>query len=106
MLGGLQIDACRVPKFGVLSNSFYNLPMPFKAIRIITILALAVLYAGAQTTVDPARLKINGVGLNSTYAQVLSALGKPKSESKATHEECVGGREKTVMYPGLEVYFM
>ena len=66
---------------------------------------LAALTAAAQAT-NPARLKIRGVGLDSTYAQVVRALGKPIKESRPEKEECIGGREKTVQYPGLEIYFM
>jgi hypothetical protein len=57
--------------------------------------------------VNPARLKINGlVGLDSTYAQVVKALGKPASETKASMEQCTGGYEKTVEYAGAQFYFM
>lgn len=56
--------------------------------------------------VDPGKLRFNGVGLDSTYGQVVKALGKPSSETKPRREECIGGREKTVKYPGASFLFM
>lgn len=58
-------------------------------------------------SVYPAKLKINGlVGLDSTYAQVVKLLGKPRKETKPGKEECTGGHEKTVEYDGITFYFM
>ena len=58
-------------------------------------------------TVNPAKVRINGgIGLDSTYAQVVKLLGKPVRETKPQNEECTGGHEKTVKYAGLEFYFM
>ena len=58
-------------------------------------------------SVNPSKLKINAlIGLDSTYAQVIELLGKPKKESKPQKEECTGGHEKTVEYDGLSFYFM
>jgi hypothetical protein len=70
-------------------------------------LALAVFAgsAGGQTT-NPAKLKVNGVGLDSTYSQVVKALGKPISNGKPTKEECIGGREKSVKFDGATFYLM
>ena len=57
--------------------------------------------------VDPARIKIkNLVGLDSTYAAVVKALGKPRKETRPQKEECTGGHEKTVEYDGISFYFM
>jgi hypothetical protein len=73
---------------------------------LLSVLAVAAASAAAQT-VNPARLKINGsIGLDSTYAQIVKSLGKPVKETKAVHEECAGGREKTVKYAGLELGLM
>jgi hypothetical protein len=70
----------------------------------VLIFAVASVYA---QTVNPAKVKINGViGLDSTYAQVVKAFGKPVKETKPQKEECTGGHEKTVKYAGLEFYFM
>lgn len=76
--------------------------------RLITLGTLGLILAAtisAQTT-DPSKLKINGIGLDSTFAQVTKALGKPKSDGKATREECIGGREKTSEWDGATFYFM
>jgi hypothetical protein len=72
---------------------------------IIAIAAIAGA-AYAQTT-DTAQLKINNlVGLDSTYSQAVKAFGKPQRETRPVREECAGGHEKTVNYPGLSFYFM
>jgi hypothetical protein len=68
--------------------------------------ALIVVAPCFGQTANPAKLKFSGIGLDSTYAQVVRAIGKPASEGKATREECIGGREKSVKYPGLTLYFM
>ena len=72
---------------------------------LVTAVILAV--TGFGQAVNPAKVKVNGViGLDSTYSQALKALGRPRVDGKATPEECIGGREKTVKYDGLELYFM
>jgi hypothetical protein len=73
------------------------------------ILASALVFAAAPVfaqTVNPAKVKINGVGLDSSYAQVVKALGKPASETKPVEEACIGAHEKYVKYAGLHLYFM
>ena len=76
--------------------------------RLITLGTLGLILAAtisAQTT-NPAQLKINGIGLDSTLAQVTKALGKPTKDGKATKEGCIGGREKTVEFDGASFYLM
>lgn len=76
--------------------------------RMISIGALGLVLATTafgQTT-NPAKLKINGIGLYSTFAQVTKALGKPVKNNKPTPEGCIGGREKNVEYDGASFYFM
>jgi len=76
--------------------------------RLITLGTLGLILAAtisAQTT-NPAKLKINGIGLDSTLAQVTKALGKPTKDGRATKEGCIGGREKTVEFDGASFYFM
>ncbi len=48
-------------------------------------------------------LKVNGVALGDSYRQVVRKLGKPSSERKRKGDECVGGTEMTLRYPGLEL---
>lgn len=57
-------------------------------------------------TANPAKMKFTGIGLDSTYAQVVKALGKPQTEEAPNDEACIGGHEKSVKYPGLSLYFM
>lgn len=77
--------------------------------RILLSVAGVGLVASAAYSqkVDPARLKINNlIGLDSTYAQVITAFGKPRKETRPVKEECAGGHEKTVSYAGVSFYFM
>ena len=67
-------------------------------------LVLTVTTLGQST--EPAKLKINGIGLDSTLAKVKKVLGKPVKEGKAANEECAGGREKEVTWSGASFHFM
>ncbi len=57
-------------------------------------------------TVNTARIKFKGIGLDSTYAQVVKALGNPENEDIAKEEGCIGGREKSIKYAGISFYMM
>ena len=61
---------------------------------------------GYGQTVQPHKLRFNGIGLDSTHQQVLKALGKPAKQSKPVAEECVGGRERSVEYDGVKLQLM
>ncbi|MEP6850838.1 MAG: hypothetical protein ABI999_18410 [Acidobacteriota bacterium] len=77
-------------------------------LKLTTTVAL-VLLASAITfaQVNPAKLKVNGsIGLDSTYAQIIKAFGKPSKDGRPKSEGCIGGREKTVEYAGLSFYMM
>lgn len=70
--------------------------------RLATIGALGLILTAAvfgQTT-DPAKLRVKGIGLNSTLSQVKKAFGKPRVDGKPEREECAGGRYKKVEYNG------
>ena len=69
------------------------------------VIALGASVAFSQTA-NPAKLKVKGVGLDSTYGQVIKALGKPVKDGKPKEEGCIGGHEKDVEYNGLSFYFM
>lgn len=75
-----------------------------------TLLALGLIAslaaAGFGQRVNVAKLRFNGIGLDSTYRQVVMALGKPVKDPKGTREYCAGGLEKTVEYRGATFYFM
>jgi hypothetical protein len=76
--------------------------------RLVTLGTLGLILAAtvaAQTT-NPAKLKINGIGLYSTLAQVKKALGKPTLDGKPQEEGCIGAREKYVEYDGVKFYLM
>lgn len=73
------------------------------------ILSLALLFVAAPVfgqAVDPTRVKFKGIGLDSTYAQIIKALGKPVTDEPPKKEECIGGREKHVEYEGISFYLM
>ncbi len=80
--------------------------MSIKTVSSTAAFILLCIVGVSAQTVNPAKLRIKGVGLDSTYAQVLSVLGRPRKETKPISEECIGGHEKTVEYPGLSFYLM
>jgi hypothetical protein len=45
--------------------------------------------------------KVNGIGLGAAEAALIRSLGKPVSATKKKADECVGGTEMTMVYPGL-----
>ena len=76
-----------------------------KARTLGTLGAVLVMAGACFGQVDPSKLKFNGVGLDSTYGQVVKALGKPSRETKPQKEECFGGRERNATYDGATFYF-
>ncbi len=64
------------------------------------IICMAVLSFG-QTSLREGP-KVNDVGLGATREQVLAKFGKPRAETKKQADECVGGTEITLEYPGLK----
>ena len=83
-----------------------------KHMRYIAYFASALLFVvftfdtvSAQT-VNTARIKFKGIGLDSTYSQVVKALGKPANENAPKEEGCIGGREKSIKYAGISFYMM
>jgi hypothetical protein len=46
--------------------------------------------------------KVNGLALGATREQVIKKLGRPTREIKGKADECVGGTEMTLDYPGLK----
>ena len=55
----------------------------------------------SQTSLE-AGPKVNGLALGATREQVIKKLGKPTREIKGKADECVGGTEMTLHYPGLK----
>src|SRR5215203_975839 len=66
---------------------------------LIFFLFAATAYSQVSLSQGP---KINGLGLGSNRAEVVRKLGKPVSETKRKADECVGGTEMTLRYPGLK----
>ena len=79
--------------------------MRFSALRLIVVISFIASNVSAQTF-NPAKIRFKGIGLDSTYAQVVKALGKPGNEEIAKEEGCIGGHEKTIKYPGILFYMM
>ena len=76
-------------------------------VRILGALVVGFVMAGVCFgQLDPGKLRFNGVGLGSTYGQVVKALGKPSRATGPKREECTGGRERDLYYNGASVYFM
>lgn len=78
--------------------------------RSATLFSILFLFATVLTvsgqTVNPAKVKFKGIGLDSTYAQVVKALGSPANEEIAQEEGCIGGHEKSIKYAGISFYMM
>ncbi len=72
---------------------------------LLGVVFLSSVAVSAQA-LNPAKIKFRGLGLDSTYQQVVRTLGKPESETEPAREECIGAHEKTVKYPGLEMFMM
>jgi hypothetical protein len=47
--------------------------------------------------------KVNGIGLSSTYKQVIAKFGKPTSDRVDKVNECIGDRTRTLKYPGMTI---
>ena len=73
---------------------------------LFIVLLLMVCVPASAQTVNPAKIKFKGIGLDSTYAQIVKALGKPTKEDVAKEEGCIGGHEKSIKYPGISFYMM
>ncbi len=74
----------------------------------ITLILLVTLPVRGQTNDCEVDLKINGIGIASSYATVLRKLGKPldqKKEKALADHSCSGETETviTLKYPGLQI---
>jgi hypothetical protein len=77
----------------------------FRLAALFTALLIASSTTTAQTS-NPAKLRFRGIGLDSTYAQVIKALGKPTKNGPSTEEGCIGGQEKELEFEGVSFYLM
>jgi hypothetical protein len=72
-----------------------------KTLYLAIFMALAVLPLSAQSKLQNG-LKVNGLGLDAKYADVIKKFGKPTRETTtAKINECIGSRLRTMHYPGL-----
>ena len=71
-----------------------------KLILPLTLLLVSV-SAMSQTSLITGP-KVNGLALGDSREDVLRWMGKPTSQSKKKADECVGGTEMTITYPGLK----
>lgn len=71
--------------------------------KIFRLIAILIFSASAFSQVSlKAGPKVNGLALGATREQVIRKLGKPVHEVKGKADECVGGTELTLQYPGLK----
>jgi len=47
--------------------------------------------------------KVNGLGLGTTYKQVIAKFGKPTADKINKMNECIGDRTRKLTYPGMTV---
>ncbi len=71
-----------------------------KTIAVLAALIFAI-PAFSQTSLESGP-KVNGLALGATRAEVIKKIGKPTRETKNKADECVGGTEMTLHYPGLK----
>ena len=69
------------------------------------VVLLFALTAHAQQRPASTLVKINGVGLGASYAEVIKKIGKPSKDVTGEGDECVGGKLRTLTYPGLVFEF-
>ena len=66
---------------------------------VILLLLVTSAYSQVSLSQGP---KVNGITLGATREEVVKKFGKPVSETKRKADECVGGTEVTLSYPGLK----
>lgn len=72
-----------------------------KIFATLSLLAIFAVSSFSQSSLD-AGPKVNGLALGMTREEVIKKLGKPTREIKGEADECVGGTEMTLQYPGLK----
>ena len=72
---------------------------------LLTAFFLLLAFAG-QTFAREIDLRVGGIGLGGTEAQVLRRLGAPRAIEKGTENACGGGWEKTFRYDGLSLVLL
>lgn len=68
---------------------------------LFSIVLLLTVNAFSQSSTPD--IKVNGVGLGSSYREVIRKLGKPSRDYTVEADECVGGKSRYLIYQGLTV---
>ena len=73
-------------------------------VKLLPILVLIFAASGFAQSSLPSGPKVNGVGLDATYAEVVRKLGKPTRQvTDKNLDECTGSHIRTLYYPGLKI---
>lgn len=73
-----------------------------KVLLLIVVLLFAIASAHSQNGRSPKEtLTVNGVGLGATPSDITGKFGKPLKIKTEDAGECIGGRMRTMSYPGL-----
>jgi hypothetical protein len=74
-----------------------------KILLLVVMLLLALSSAHSQNGRSPKEtLTINGIGLGSTQSEIVRKFGKPTRIVTKDAGECIGGKMRTLYYPGLK----
>ena len=72
--------------------------------KLLPIFILIFAASGSAQSSLPIGPKVNGVGLDARYAEVMRKLGKPiKQVTDRNLDECTGSHIRTLYYPGLKI---
>lgn len=70
---------------------------------LLAIFMFAFAAAGNAQADDKYLIKVKGVGLGTDHSDVITRLGKPKTDTNDEGDECRGSRIRTLVYDGLEL---
>ena len=72
--------------------------------RLLALLVLIFPTLGFAQSSLPEGPRVNGLGLDAKYSEVIRKLGKPTRDvTDRSINECTGSRLRTLYYPGLKV---
>jgi hypothetical protein len=68
------------------------------------LMTIALASSAYSQSALPKGLKVNGIALDASYADIVKKLGKPTRDVTAKKiNECIGERLRTLYYPGLQI---
>lgn len=73
-----------------------------KKLLLVLVIFLFAMPAHSQVSYV---VKVNGVGLGTSYTEAIRNLGKPSKNVISDGDECIGGKLRTLTYPGLKLEF-